>query len=172
MQGYLRQALAQIGVRNFAAGRKAVEKGLQHAPSSSDLLEVQSTLGSLEQAQQRRVQSRTASTSAPTSAQGVSMTSAPAGNALETALATLAQAGLPLLYCRPACLLFFRNIKKIFPAPLIQIGEAVLSPYLWHSPLHCMHSNSWYTWMLLQHTGEATSGLSMTSNRIRDDRWC
>lgn len=89
MQGYLRQAVAQIGLRNFAGAREAVAAGLDHAPGSSSLLEVQSTLDSLAQARQRRAQSRMASTSA--------LTSAPGGAVLEAALASLAQAGAFLL---------------------------------------------------------------------------
>ncbi|KAK9904078.1 hypothetical protein WJX75_003912 [Coccomyxa subellipsoidea] len=85
-KGYLRQAVAQIGLRNFAGAREAVAAGLDHAPGSSSLLEVQSTLDSLAQARQRRAQSRMASTSA--------LTPAPGGAVLEAALASLAQAGV------------------------------------------------------------------------------
>ena len=89
MQGYLRQAVAQIGLRNFAGAREAVASGLAHAPGSINLLEVQSTLDSLAQARQRRAQSRMASTSA--------LTPAPGGAVLEAALTSLAQAGAFLL---------------------------------------------------------------------------
>ncbi|BDA45884.1 probable metal chaperone YciC [Coccomyxa sp. Obi] len=92
-KGYLRQSLALIGSRNFTAAREAVATGLQHAPDSSDLLEVQSTLDSLAQSQQRRVQSRTASTSAQT----LPTFSAPPSSMLEAALSTLAQAGISKL---------------------------------------------------------------------------
>ncbi|CAL8470514.1 g10056 [Coccomyxa elongata] len=83
-KGYLRQSLAFIGLRNFTAAREAVATGLQHAPGSSELLEVQSTLAA---AHQRRVQSCMASTSAQTVA-------APSSSTLEAALSTLAQAGI------------------------------------------------------------------------------
>jgi hypothetical protein len=105
MQGYLRQAVAQIGLRNFAGAREAVAAGLDHAPGSSSLLEVQSTLDSLAQARQRRAQSRMASTSA--------LTPAPGGAVLEAALASLAQAGAFLLSAKCHMVLRKCLIKRI-----------------------------------------------------------
>lgn len=90
VQGYLRQSVALIGLRTFTAAREAVVTGLQHAPGSSELLEVQSSLESLAGAHQRRVESCIALTSAQTVA-------APSSSALEAALSTLAYAGLHLL---------------------------------------------------------------------------
>lgn len=109
-QGYVRQALALIGLGDFAAAAAAAATGLQRARGgSSDLLEVQSALASL--AQHRGA----SSTSAP-------MSAAPGGSPLDAALATLARSGEPL---RPLLLLTWIGSRpRARPRSLLSVVSA------------------------------------------------
>jgi tetratricopeptide (TPR) repeat protein len=81
IQALFRQAMAGIGLRQYAQARQRCEEGLRHCPDSQELLEVRALLADLEQREEQRGRAPAATS------QGTSV--------LDSVLSKLRQAGMP-----------------------------------------------------------------------------